>query len=124
MLFRSMAGCSNGLGSGLKNMISGAGLLKPLYDRMREILVSKDVLHADETTLEVLRTPGNDSPMNAYMWVYRSGREDKIPIVLYDFKEGRSGDYPKKFLSGFSGYLHCDGLRQYDDVLNAKRVGC
>lgn len=42
------------------------------------------------------------------------------PIVLYDYEVGRSGEFAKKFLSGFSGYLHCDGWTGYDKVENAK----
>lgn len=105
-------------------MISGARLLKPLYDALRQNLVSRSILHADETTLEVLNLSDRDKPLNAYMWVYRTSRCEEHPIVLYDYEEGRSGDYAKDFLKGFSGYLHCDGWSGYDKVEHIKRVGC
>ena len=54
----------------------------------------------------------------------RSSITELSPIVLYDYEVGRSGDFAKKFLSGFSGYLHCDGWTGYDKVENAKRCGC
>ncbi len=105
-------------------MISGARLLKPLYDALHKNLVSRNILHADETTLEVLNLSDSDKPLNAYMWVYRTSRNEKDPIILYDYQEGRSGDYAKNFLKGFSGYLHCDGWGGYDKVEHIKRVGC
>lgn len=105
-------------------MITGARLLKPLYDDLHQNLVSRSILHADETTLEVLNLSDRDKPLNAYMWVYRTSRCEEHPVVLYDYEEGRSGDYAKDFLKGFSGYLHCDGWSGYDKVEHIKRVGC
>ena len=97
----------------LSNWVVKAGrLIKPLYDMMHEDLLSKDVLHADETVLEVLREPGREAAANSYMWVYRTSGCDK-PIILYDYTQGRSGDYPKEFLNGFKGYLHTDGYAGY-----------
>lgn len=93
-------------------MISGAKILKPITDRLHELLVSKDILHADETTLEVLCEPGRPAQTNSYMWLYKTSRYDN-PIVIYDYQEGRSGDFPKKFLNGFKGYLHVDGYAGY-----------
>jgi transposase len=93
-------------------MINGAKILKPITDRLHEILVSKDILHADETTLEVLCEPNHPAQTNSYMWLYKTSRYDN-PIVIYDYQEGRSGDFPKKFLNGFKGYLHVDGYVGY-----------
>ena len=93
-------------------VISGANLLKPIVDRLHVLLVSKDILHADETTLEVLCEPNRPAQTNSYMWVYKTSKYDH-PIVLYDYQEGRSGDFPKKFLKGFKGYLHVDGYAGY-----------
>lgn len=105
-------------------VIAAAKMLKPLYDKLHKKLVERNILHADETTLEVLKLPNRDTPLNAYMWVYRTSRFEDFPIVLYDYEEGRSGSYPKKFLEDFEGYLHCDGWSGYDKVENIKRVGC
>lgn len=105
-------------------MIKGANLLKPIYEEMRKELVSKQFLHADETPLEVLNEPGKAPASKSYMWVYKTGRYEGSPIVLYDYEVGRSGNFAKKFLNGFSGYLHCDGWTGYDKVENAKRCGC
>ena len=93
-------------------MINGAKILKPITDRLHELLVSKDILHADETTLEVLCEPNRSAQSNSYMWLYKTSKYDN-PIVLYDYQEGRSGDFPKKFLNGFKGYLHVDGYAGY-----------
>lgn len=49
---------------------------------------------------------------SSYLWLYRTGRED-IPIVLYDYQPTRTGEHPKRFLTGFQGYLQVDGYSGY-----------
>jgi Transposase and inactivated derivatives len=96
-------------------MIKGSSLLKPLMDTMKAELLKKDILHADETTLEVLCEPDRPAQTNSYMWVYRTSGCD-IPIVLYDYQQGRSGRFAKKYLQGFKGYLHTDGWGGYHQL--------
>ena len=105
-------------------MISGANLLKPLYEKLRETLVSEQFIHADETTVEVLCEDGKEPTSKSYMWVYRTGLQIERTAVLYKYEVGRSGDFAKKFLQGFSGYIHCDGWSGYDKVENTRRCGC
>ena len=104
-------------------MIKGGEMLEPIYDRMHELLLDLDILHADETTLQVLREPGRPAQSKSYMWLYRSGRYGP-PIVCYEYQLGRDGKYAARFLPGFAGYLHADGWRGYHDVKEAKLVGC
>jgi transposase len=97
--------------------------LKPIYDLLHEELVKRDVLFADETTLEVLREPGREASADSYMWLYRTGGDTDKHIVLYDYRQGRSGDFPKAFLAGFSGYLHVDGYAGYHKLISAAGTG-
>ncbi|MCL2768419.1 MAG: IS66 family transposase, partial [Synergistaceae bacterium] len=93
----------------LANWVVKTGvLLKPVYDMMHNDLLSNDVLHADDSVLEVLREPGRDATTDSYMWLYRTSGCAEKPIVMYEYSPGRSGDYPEKFLKGFKGYLHTD----------------
>jgi len=104
-------------------MVKGGEMLEPLYDRMHEMLLDLDVLHADETTLQVLNEPGRSAQSKSYMWLYRSGR-DGPPILCYDYQMGRDGKYAVEFLPGYSGYLQVDGYAGYHDVKEATLVGC
>ena len=83
--------------------------LEPLWDAMRKELLQREVLHADETVVQVLKENGKTTQSKSYMWVYRTGMDGLPPIVLYEYQPGRSGEYPKKFLEGFHGYLHTAG---------------
>lgn len=96
--------------------------LKPVYKRMQEMLVSYDVLHADETELEVLHEPGREATTKSYMWMYRTGNGHD-PIVLYDYQPSRTGDNAKKFLKGFKGYLQTDAYHGYDKLLKESEAG-
>lgn len=104
-------------------VITGSRLLKPFYDKMKEELVSKEVLHADETTLEVLCEPNRPAIAKSYMWLYKTSKADN-PIVIYDYQQGRSGDFAKKFLKDFNGYLMADGYAGYRKLEPAVTISC
>ena len=105
-------------------MIQGADRwLCLLYGRMHEYLLKQDILHADETTLQVLREPGRPAESTSYMWLYRTGREGPA-MVLFDYQTTRASKHPRQFLSGFKGYLHVDGYAGYNGLPDISLVGC
>ncbi|MDD4590338.1 MAG: IS66 family transposase, partial [Parabacteroides sp.] len=97
--------------------------LKIIYDRLHERLLKRNILHADETTLQVLKEPGRSAQSKSYMWLYRTGREGP-PIVLYEYQTTRASKHPDKFLSGFEGYLQTDGYSAYGKLTDVISVGC
>lgn len=105
-------------------MLKGAEWLEILYGMMKQELLTRDVLAADETTLQVLKEPGRPAETNSYMWLYRTGGGGDPPIVLFDYQTTRSSDHPKEFLKGFRGYLHVDGYAGYESLPNVSLVGC
>lgn len=97
--------------------------LMPVYDALRKrMLRDFTVLHADETTLQVLREPGKAAQSKSYMWLYRTGGYDRqgqpaaMPIVLYEYQPDRKAQRPLDFLKGFEGYLHTDGYAGYHSL--------
>ena len=99
--------------------------LEPVYNALRDLLLMQKILHADETTLQVLKEPGKKPQSKSYMWLYRTSGDVAHPIVLYEYQPDRRSEHPKKFLSNFKGYLHTDGYEGYhrlsDEILV---VGC
>ena len=104
-------------------MIKGSELLEVIYVAAHHILIDQEILHADETTLQVLNEPGRSAETNSYMWLYRTGRDAPQQIILYEYQETRAGVHPKNFLSGFKGYIHVDGYSGYDCLEQSKKVG-
>ena len=100
--------------------------LKPVVDRLRKELLSRDIIHCDETPVQVLKEDGKKPQAKSYMWLYCSGNDGNHPIVLYDYQPSRNGDHAVNYLKDFNGYVHSDGLptiaeigRQYCDKLFA-----
>lgn len=87
--------------------------LTPVYGRLHESLIGHEVLHADETTLQVLHEEGKTPQSKSYMWLYRTGGDADPPIVLYEYQPDRKTERPQAFLKGFRGYLHADGYSGY-----------
>jgi len=99
--------------------------LEPIYEEMKNRLCRHDVLHADETVLQVLKEPGKPAKSKSYMWLFRTSGEAKHQIVLYDYQPDRRYTHPEEFLKGFSGYLHADGYDGYHKLPdNITVVGC
>jgi transposase len=107
-------------------LLKCADLLKPVYDKLHQILLLQGVIQADETTLKVIES----DKAKCYMWLYCTGTDSpennysEIPnIVLYDFHESRTSQCAITFLQGHSGYLQVDGYQGYEST-QATLVGC
>ena len=99
--------------------------LQPVYDTLHEHLCREPVLHADETTLQVLKEPGRSSTSKSYMWLYRTSGCAKQAIVLYEYQPTRKAEHAETFLRDFSGWLHADGYQGYRKLPgNVRVVGC
>ena len=99
--------------------------LRPVYDVLHEQLCRKPVLHADETTLQVLKEPGRSSTSKSYIWLYRTSGCAKQAIVLYEYQPTRKAEHAEAFLKGCSGWLHADGYQGYHRLPgNIRVVGC
>lgn len=91
--------------------------LAPIYETLKTDLVKRELLCADETTLQVLKEPGKTATSKSYMWLYRTAADGLgRNIVLYEYQPSRSQQHPKQFLRGYKGFLHCDGYAAYHNL--------
>jgi len=107
-------------------VIGCAGVLQPLHNLMRDILLDGSLIHMDETVVQVLKEPDKSPTSNSYMWVQTGGPADK-PVVLYDYDPSRSASVPTALLEGFKGYLMTDGYDGYNAVARTdgiERLAC
>ena len=99
--------------------------LKPVYEELHRRLLQRQVLHADETTLQVLKLEGRTARSKCYMWLYRTSGDAKSPVVLYEYRPTRKAENAAAFLESFSGWLHADGYSGYHRLpKNIRVVGC
>lgn len=103
-------------------MIKSSLQLELIFNKMSKDLLAKDIIHADETTLQVLKESGKKASQKSYMWTYVSSNYDNI--VLYEYTSNRAGKNAKAFLQDFHGYLHVDGYTGYNHVDNVTLVHC
>ncbi|WP_407068045.1 IS66 family transposase [Leptothrix discophora] len=109
--------------------------LAPLVQAMREDLLGRRVLHADETPVAMLK-PANlrdGKTHRAYLWSYCTTTWDDLNAVVFDFAESRAGHNARRFLGidgdgsgGWRGTLICDDYAGYKQVMNAgvTEAGC
>ncbi len=97
--------------------------LQPIYNAMKSELLKQDIIHADETSLQVLNEEGKKAEAKSFMWLYRSGRYGP-GIVLYEYQPSRAREHPLKFLNGFRGYLASDGYPAYNGISDVINIGC
>ena len=91
---------------------AAAELLRPLYQRQKELVLQSPVLWTDDTPVTVL-TGGKEGSRQGRFWTYIG---EQHPYSVYDFTESRVRDGPAKFLAGFQGYLHADAYGGYDHI--------
>lgn len=96
----------------------------PIYNELHIEQLKREVLHADETTCQVLREEGKTAQSNSYMWVYTTANDGLPGVVVYDYARGRAGANANEYLKGFNGYLQCDGYAGYNLVDDVTLVIC
>ena len=107
-----------------------ADLLRPLYDRMVQRVLSSHVVCTDDTVMPMLPNPGvpglaPQKAKQARMWVYVGDAANAYNV--FDFTLSRSRDGPLKFLGDYKQTLLADAYGGYDGVVvgnDITRAGC
>jgi len=105
----------------------------PLVQAMQAALLSRQVLHVDETPVSML-SPGKGKTHRAYLWSYCTTAYDPIAAVVFDFADSRAGKHAREFLGfdderpelGWRGTLVCDDYSGYKALFpkGVTEAGC
>lgn len=98
-----------------------ADLLRPLYFRIRELVMQTDYIQADETTVPIVDNEKHKT-VKGYLWQVCSVMQ-KLLFFHYD-KGSRSKDVAMGLFAHFSGTLQTDGYAVYDYYENKSGVLC
>jgi transposase len=90
-----------------------AGLLKPLYQLEKELVLKASVIWTDDTPVTVLGGENGGSHQGRF-WVYIG--PTAFPYDVYDFTENRRRDGPARFLANYAGYLQADAFSGYNGI--------
>lgn len=99
-------------------------LLRALYYRLKEIVLSSDYIQVDESTIPVINNE-KQKAVKAYLWVVRSVI-DKLVFFHYD-NGSRAKKVVVELLRDFKGAVQSDGYGAYHIYENKKGVlllGC
>lgn len=92
--------------------------LTPIYNRMHEVLMSCEILHMDETRIQVNKEEGRAPGTNSYMWVIQSGACEALNATYFFYSRTRKKEIARKLLEGFHGYLTTDAYNVYEFLGN------
>nr|WP_235182677.1 IS66 family transposase [Gracilibacillus boraciitolerans] len=99
--------------------------LLPVYERMKELMMTKSVLHVDETYGQIInRSDGKSGQANAYNWVFRSVPSQGPTMTLFQSALSRARSVLEGFIEGFSGTIMCDGYSAYDKLEGVNFANC
>ena len=103
---------------------ASSDLLRAMYYRLRELVLSSDYIQVDESTVPVIDNKKKRA-VKAYLWVVRSVME-KLVFFHYD-KGSRAQKVVIELLHNFQGAVQTDGYDVYSLYENKKGVlllGC
>ena len=92
-------------------MAAGAELVSPVWERMREVVLTSKAVQTDDTPVPVLDRQLART-RTGRIWTYVGDRNG--PYIVYDYTGNRSREGPEVFLRGYQGYLQADAYRAYD----------
>ncbi len=98
--------------------------IEPIWKAMKAELLASNVIHADETTVQVLNEPNRKATTKSRMWIFGNGKIGEHSNILFDYHPTRNGSHAAKFLGDYSGWLICDGYDGYNKLEKARRCGC
>ena len=88
-----------------------ADLMRPAYYRLREIILSKDYLQSDETTVPIVDNE-KQRTVKGYLWLVRDIETDQ---VFFHYNEGSRGQKVVLQLFGnYRGAIQTDGYAGYN----------
>jgi transposase len=96
-----------------------AAELKPVYLRLRELILTSGKVVVDETTAPVL-DPGRGRTKQGYFWAV--ARDDRPwagtdpPAIVFTYAPGRGAIHGLKLLDGYRGIVQCDGYEAYKSI--------
>jgi transposase len=127
-LERSGMDLSPGTAGTWVNRIGGDKII-PLIELLREAIFIPDLMHMDESYLQVLKS--EKAPSSTHYMVVRAAGPPGKRIILYDYIPSRTREALKQLLvrpeGPYRGKLLTDGLEHYDDIceeLKLLHFGC
>jgi transposase len=101
--------------------------VQPIINLLRDHLLDADLIHADETTIQVLKEPGKKAQTKSYLWAQATGSGP--PIRLFGYAPGRGSIHAETLYAGIKpgAALMSDGYDVYGrvaEIHGLAHLGC
>ena len=101
--------------------------VQPIINLLRDHLLDADLIHADETTIQVLKEPGKKAQTKSYLWAQATGSGP--PIRLFGYAPGRGSTHAETLYAGIKpgAALMSDGYDVYGrvaEINGLQHLGC
>jgi len=87
--------------------------LSEIWELLKDELLRNEIIHADETTHQVINEEGRRASQRSYLWGYFTGRDATRQVALFEYRETRAKEHPLRLLEGFAGKVHVDAYAGY-----------
>jgi len=109
------------------SLIKVGEAVQPVINLLRDHLLDADLVHADETTIQVLKEPAKKAQTKSYLWAQATGSGP--PIRLFGYARGRGATHAETLYAGIKrgAALMSDGYEVYGGVAEANglsHLGC
>jgi transposase len=90
--------------------------VQPIINLLRDHLLDADLVHADETTIQVLKELGKKAQTKSYLWAQATGSGP--PIRLFGYASGRGASHANILYAGIrrGSALMSDGYEVYGGI--------
>ena len=99
-------------------MAACAELVSPVWERMKEMVLTSKAVQTDDTPVPVLDRQLTRT-RTGRIWTYVGDRHG--PYIVYDYTGNRSREGPEEFLRGYNGFLQADAYAAYDAMFKNPR---
>lgn len=101
--------------------------VQPIINLLRDHLLDADLVHADETTIQVLKEHGKKAQTKSYLWAQATG--SGLPIRWFGYAAGRGATHADTWYAGIKSgaALMSDGYEVYGGIAQANgltHLGC
>ena len=97
-----------------KIMIDSGEMLISIYDKLKEKLLTQEVIHIDETTFKAIDIKNRKT---SYMYIYASSEFTLEQVRIYHFNKSRETDHVIDYLRNYNGYISVDKYSGYNELI-------
>lgn len=107
-------------------MMGLAGRLEPLKETLWTHLRAGPLIHADETSLQVMKELNRPNTSKSYMWVFKGGPPGQ-PVIIFQYEPSRASTVAQDILERYHGAVQTNGYAGYNFLDSKEEVlhlGC